>query len=109
MKLDIRCRGTQKNETLVQHVQRKLAFALGRFDRRVRRVVVRLEDVNGPRGGVDKVCRVEAVSEFGVHVVEARDVQPFAAVDRALEMIERAVARSLRKTRDLTTRTAEGF
>jgi ribosome-associated translation inhibitor RaiA len=41
--------------------------------------------------------------------VEARDAQPFAAVDRALEMIERAVARSLRKTRDLTTRPAEGF
>ena len=53
MKLNVRTEGVQITEGLLEHVDRKLRFALGRFGDHVRDVRVRLKDVNGPRGGED--------------------------------------------------------
>lgn len=43
---------------LTRRARRRFAFALRRFEDRVRSLVVRVTDVNGPRGGIDKRCRV---------------------------------------------------
>ena len=48
-------------DVLSTYIQRRLVFALGRFGRRVERVLVRVEDTNGPKGGIDKRCRVAVV------------------------------------------------
>ena len=45
-------------DELREFVQRKLAFALSRFADRVQSVDVLLDDVNGPRGGIDQRCRL---------------------------------------------------
>jgi len=41
---------------VVELARRRLAFALGRFAHRIGRVVLRLDDVNGPKGGEDIAC-----------------------------------------------------
>lgn len=71
-----------------------LYFALGRFATKIEHVGVRLSDVNGPRGGVDKECRVR-IRLHGLRVVLVTDVDAElrAAVDRACERAGRAVAR----------------
>src|SRR5512140_2767570 len=74
MKLDIRWKGTQRSEALSQHVHDRAHCALRPSAGRVRQIVVRLEDMNGPKGGVDKRCTVEVIGTFGVRVTEARDV-----------------------------------
>ena len=43
---------------LTAHVERRLRFALTRFSGRIGRVNVFLTDQNGPRGGIDKTCRI---------------------------------------------------
>lgn len=40
-------------------IQRTYTFALDRFVHTVREVQVWCSDVNGPRGGLDKACRVQ--------------------------------------------------
>jgi hypothetical protein len=73
---------------------------LGRFARSIERVSVRIEDVNGPRGGIDQVCRIKVVLKGLPSVVfEGRDVSVNAAVDRALAGTERRVRRSLQRRR----------
>ena len=42
------------------YVRRKLGMKLGKFARSIERVSVRVEDVNGSRGGVDKACSADA-------------------------------------------------
>jgi len=60
MKIEVRFRGIEASDTLREHVVRRVHFRLSRFGGGVGSVVVRIGDVNGPRGGVDKRCHVAA-------------------------------------------------
>ena len=54
--MQLRIRGVNYglDDGLKDHIERRLRFALGRFAARIHRLTVRLTDVNGPRGGLDK-------------------------------------------------------
>ena len=57
--------------------------ALGRFDERIQRVQVMLVDVNGPRGGLDKECRlVIHPKRMPPIVIRDRDSSPGALIHR---------------------------
>jgi ribosome-associated translation inhibitor RaiA len=101
MHLDIRAR-LGLSDALTRTVERRMAFALGRFGGRISAVTVWLSDVNGPRGGVDKACRVQVALTAGPAVrVEHRDADLYAAVARAADRIGRAVARDLARRREV--------
>ena len=103
MQLQIVARNSELTTSQREIVERRLGFALGRFGARIRRVEVLLTDVNGPRGGVDKTCRIVArIVPRGEVRVEAADVGVEAAVSRAAERISRRVSTELERRR--TTR-----
>ena len=82
------------------HVRAKLARRLRKFAESIERVSLRSEDMNGPRGGVDRVCRIKVVLRGLPSVVfEKRDVSLNAAVELALDGAERAVRRALQRRR----------
>lgn len=102
MQLDIRGGSESACEDERRQVERRLLFALGRFAQHLGRVQVWLGDVNGPRGGVDKTCRIVAhVRGVGQVVIEDADAVLPAAVARAAERAGRAVARALERERRL--------
>lgn len=79
-------------------IRSKLGRALGKFSGEIVRVSVRTEDVNGPRGGVDRVCRIKVVlAGLPSLVVEKRDPTLNAAVDSALSCVEHAVRRAVQR------------
>ena len=56
------------------YVQRKLCDKLARFNGSIDRISVRVKDVNGPRGGVDQLCRIKVVMRGRPSVIfESRD------------------------------------
>lgn len=83
-------------------IERRFDFALSRFSDMVDRVNVAVVDENGPKGGVDKMCRV-LVHIRGLEDVKVieRDADVPAAASRAAERVGRAVARALVKRRQL--------
>ena len=82
------------------YIRRKLGTRLGKFSSSIKRVSVRVEDVNGPRGGVDQLCRIKVVLRGLPSVVfESRDSALNAAVDGALAGVERTVRRTLARRR----------
>ena len=87
-------------ESLHDFVTRRLYFALGRFAPQIERVTARVGDMNGPRGGVDKQCRIE-VKLRGLETVvrEARADDLEEAASRAAESVERGVARAVERSR----------
>lgn len=83
-----------------EHVRGKLARRLRKFEEAIERVSLRCEDVNGPRGGVDRVCRIKVVLRGLPSIVfEQRDVSLNSAIDLALDGVERAVRRTLQRRR----------
>lgn len=92
----IHARGFALTDAIAQHVNSRVGFALARGGSRVARVVVRLSDVNGPRGGVDKRCLIE-VRLDGLPAVVVEDLQSdlYVAIDRAAGRAGRTVNRRL--------------
>jgi ribosomal subunit interface protein len=96
MELDVRGRHLQVSNALRAHLARRLAFALGRVGHRIGSVRVRIEDVNGPKGGIDKRCRIAVRGDRGwIVMIEEWDSDAYGAVDRAAGRAGRAVARAL--------------
>jgi hypothetical protein len=64
---------------------------------RVRSLHVSLKDLNGPRGGLDKHCRIAIRLERPgrLIVIEDVDAEPEAAISRAAERASRAVTRAI--------------
>lgn len=76
------------------YVRRKLGMKFRKFADSIERVSVRVEDVNGPRGGVDQSCRIKvALRGLPSVVFESRDASLNAAVDVALSGAQRATQR----------------
>lgn len=98
MKLDIRGHHLKVTDALQAYIERQLQFALSRFGARVSHVTVRVTDLNGPRGGVDKQCRMAAAVPSSGHIrAEVIDADLYTAIDRAADRIGRAVARELHR------------
>lgn len=60
MHLEIRAGNVELADAMRLHLERRLRFTLGRFDDRIRKVTVRLKDLNGPKGGL--ISSAESVS-----------------------------------------------
>jgi hypothetical protein len=94
--LAVRTTGLDVGAGLPERVRERLGERLGKFALAIERVVVRFEDVNGPRGGVDTSCRIQVVlSGIPSVVVEELAAEPAPAFDRAGNRAERAVRRAL--------------
>lgn len=82
-------------------IESRLAFAVDRFADRVRRVEVRVRDLNGPRGGLDMSCQVIVTQHRGGRVmVEAVDETVAAAVSKAADKLARRFEKQSRALRD---------
>lgn len=98
MQLDIQARGFTLTEALRQHSERRLRFALGPASGRLRSVSMRLSDVNGPRGGMDKRCVLRACATGAPAVVISHvETDIYAAIDRAADRLARTLTRRLQR------------
>jgi ribosome-associated translation inhibitor RaiA len=98
MQILFRRRHLDDDPRLQPHVERRLRFALGKFGNRVRKATVVLEDENGPRSGVDLVCRMTARLEGGGEIiVEGQGEEVEALIDRTADRLGQSVGRELQR------------
>jgi ribosome-associated translation inhibitor RaiA len=101
-----RTRSFVLTEGIRAHAEKSILNAVGRLGRRIESVAVRLGDVNGPRGGTDKFCRLDAHLVRGDHLhVEDVDRDLYTAMDRAADRLGRLIARAVVRRRDHGTGT----
>jgi ribosome-associated translation inhibitor RaiA len=92
--------GVQLNQDDRAYIRQRLGLKLGKYADSIERVTVRVKDVNGPRGGIDQVCRIKIVLAGLPSVLfESRAVSVEAAINDALTGVERAVRRSVQRRR----------
>ncbi|HKU39982.1 MAG TPA: HPF/RaiA family ribosome-associated protein [Polyangiales bacterium] len=107
MRLHVRARNISLSDELMAHVDRHIHFALSRFADRIQTVHVSLWDLNGPRGGIDKACRVRILLRFG-RVLNFEDVDTtlHAVVSRVCDRASRHVGRELARQRSTSRHLA---
>lgn len=100
-KIPIAFRGNVPLKPLTEtRMRNKLVRRIGHASSLLRRGTVRFEDINGPRGGVDKVCRIKLVLT-GRPSVQVDDRAPAVepAFDGASHKAQRALERVQRRSR----------
>lgn len=97
---ELKDKGVIRPKDLPDHIERRLRFALARFDTRIQKVIVFLHDHNGPKGGIDKVCRILVKTRgCGAVIAAVVDSDWMVAVDRATTRIGHTVSRHIERFR----------
>jgi hypothetical protein len=97
--LRIRLSGVDLPDEFGPRARALLGKRLGRFATHIERATVRFKDINGPRGGVDTICRIQlTVSHRPTVLVEKRAIDAEAALKMsavaAAQAMDRSVGRS---------------
>lgn len=85
---------------LRETVETRVRRGLRRYARRISEVRVWLDDANGPRGGMDRTCRIQVeLRRAGTATVESRAETVYAALAGAIERAKTTVDRTLKRRR----------
>lgn len=101
MQIDIQASNFSVTNALRNHAERRLSSTFTFCNEHIRRIVVRLSDINGPRGGPDKCCHMQVMLN-GLDDVVVEDVESdlYVAIARAANRAGRTVRRRLTRRRD---------
>lgn len=102
MQIDIQARSFSLTDALQDYAIQKLKASLSCCDDHLQRVVMRLSDINGPRGGRDKHCHIQVVlAGLPDVIIEDTEEEMYSAIDLATERAGRAVNRKVEKQQTL--------
>ena len=93
MKISIQFKDLQVTASDRQRIEDAIRLALTRFAPLIHGLTAIISDENGPRGGVDKTCRLIVRLHAGTVVVNEQASAVMAAVTQAAERAARSVAR----------------
>tara|TARA_R110000868_G_scaffold201832_9_gene449347 strand:- start:387 stop:770 length:384 start_codon:yes stop_codon:yes gene_type:complete len=100
MQLNIQAQNLNISEQLKEKFNQRVTAIFERTQQKIRKVSVIFSDVNGPKGGEDKQCRVQLVL-FGLPTVNvvAKQANLHKALARALSVAKRTLRRRYNKLR----------
>ncbi len=98
MRITINNKQKQIGSAAVEQAKARIEASLSKFEPNVISVELLVEDVNGPRGGVDKECRVVVTLRKLDDVAVSVQEETFSkAISRAINRAERAISRKLQR------------
>lgn len=102
MQITIQARKFVLTDALRNYAERRLRFALTCCGDHIQRVVMRLSDINGPRGGEDKRCHLQVIlSGLPNVVVVGTEADLYTAIDSVAERTGRSVVRKIERQQTL--------
>lgn len=100
MQTDIQTRGFSLTKSINEYTLRRLISAMDFAGQHIRRVTVRLSDINGVRGGIDKRCQLTlTMVRMPSILIEDIGQDLYAAIDRATERAKLSVTRQIERKR----------
>lgn len=100
MEIAVRVRELGWTEELQNEVERRIEYAVDRHRSRIDRISVYLTDLNGPRGGTDKLCQITAdVRGARPVLILERGDDLLAVVNRAARRLGYRIGRSIHRGR----------
>lgn len=102
MQIDIQARRFTLTDALRSHAERRLRLALTCCDDHIQRIVMRLSDINGPRGGVDKHCHLQVIlAGLPDVIIEDTEADMYIAINRASDRAGRTLVRKVNRQQTL--------
>ena len=102
MKSTIIAKGVDASQSLRDYISERVDAALSRAQNSIHYITVRISDLNGPKGGVDKRCQIQlTLSGLPTVVVSEVSASLNAAIDRAVQRAARSVERVLERSRSV--------
>lgn len=96
MQIQIRVNSCERSDLVSKTFEEFLATSIARFGHRLKHIRVSVEDVNGPRGGVDKHCRcVLHLRRRPPIVIRDRDESLIALVHRVTKRATHALSQAV--------------
>src|ERR1051325_7761968 len=100
MQIAVRTRNLAWNEELRKLVERRIVYAVDRHKSRIGRISACLSDLNGPRGGVDKLCQMTAdVRGIGTVLITERGSDLLEAISNAAGRLGLRIRNSIERRR----------
>lgn len=98
--VSVRGHNVQIEEHHREYMRDRLGHKLAKYAPSIERIEVRLEDLNGPKGGIDHACRIQVtLSGLGLIVVEERHAEAIPSFDLAADTMETALRHRFGKIR----------
>lgn len=98
MHLDISMTSQRLPKPLKDLIEKRVAYGLSRFGHALGRIHIRLADLNGPKGGVDKRCSISVwLTGGGTLRAIIEDSDYGSAITRAVDRIARRIRDHLAK------------
>lgn len=92
--------GVERSEALDQHIRGRLERVARHHGHRLTQIIVHLKDTNAGKGGVDKLCSMEArPAGLDPITVHAEDTDTYLAVRDATDKLDRAIEHRLGRQR----------
>ena len=102
MKLNINFQNMQGGGDIIDYIDHRVSFAFARTRHEIDNTKITITDINGPKGGVDKQCKV---------IIKPRGMKPIViaekresvrnAIDRCLTRASHSINRKLKRKRSL--------
>jgi putative sigma-54 modulation protein len=100
MTIDVRGHGINFTDELRRAVERIVVFAVDRYDTQVDKISVYFADLNGPKGGVDKLCQITANLGRGSPVlILEKGTEIFSMAHRAACRLGHRIGRNIQRRR----------
>jgi hypothetical protein len=110
MKMTIQNRGVPLSAASKRDFRERIRSGLEPFGDRILRVSVWFDDDNGPRGGIDQVCRIQVtMAPRMVAFGEARERETSRALQVALGRVQGRVKQMLERRRQHDARRVSEF
>jgi ribosome-associated translation inhibitor RaiA len=101
MNLDLQARSFRLTKALRHYIKQRLVIAIDAGGEDIRRINVRLSDINGPHGGIDKRCHLHLiVPHLPDIVIQETQQNMYSAIDRAIERARGVLVRKISRRRD---------
>lgn len=94
--IEVRSKTKNLESKIRRYAERRIGFALDHL-RDLRRLVISMEDVNGPKGGPDKRCHVIAEFSFSSISLEETQSDWQTAIARAIHRLDRTATDRLHR------------
>lgn len=98
MNIQVKFRNVKINSAAIKQVRNRLSSAFARTKDTIQSVSIIVSDVNGPKGGADKLCRILIKSaQLPDIVITENQSSISAAIDRCIARARQSLSRKLKR------------